>query len=89
MNDEDMERAAKLFLKEDPAFRSHFYEKYLEDCEETGVEPADDHLLPYRTWGGDLLRPTRGMQPQSRPHRPQHLVHMKRPERGNGECRGR
>ena len=41
MNDEDMERAAK-FLKEDPAFRSRCYAKYLEVCEETGVEPDDE-----------------------------------------------
>jgi hypothetical protein len=42
MNDEDIERAAKFFLREEPAFRSRCYEKYLEECEETGVEPDDD-----------------------------------------------
>jgi hypothetical protein len=42
MNDEDIERAAQFFLKENPAFRSRFYEKYLEVCEETGVEPDDE-----------------------------------------------
>jgi hypothetical protein len=42
MHDEDIERAAKFFLKEDPAFRSACYKTYLEQCEETGVEPDDE-----------------------------------------------
>jgi len=42
MNDEEMERAAKFFLKEVPEFRSLCYEKYVEFCEETGEQPDDE-----------------------------------------------